>query len=99
MSFVTAALRAPKYEEANHCQILGTGLVFVLEAGVSDFEDRVFSHAGAAPPRTRVWSSVRNAAALVGILACVIGVLILAAEGLSKSTDWYEPTPMNLLGP
>jgi hypothetical protein len=61
--------------------------------------DRVFSHTSAAPSRTRSWSSVEKAVILVGLFACVIGMLILAAEGLSKSTDWYEPTPMNFLPP
>jgi hypothetical protein len=32
------------------------------------------------------------------MLVCVIGVLILDAEWLSKSTDRHEPTAMNLVG-
>jgi hypothetical protein len=66
---------------------------------MSHFKDQAFSHASAAPPRTRGRFSGENAAILIGIFACVIGMLFLAAEGLSKSTDWYEPTPMNLVGP
>ena len=63
------------------------------------FEDRALSPAGAAPSRTLGGSSVEKAAILIGVFACVIGMLFLAAEGLSKSTDWYEPTPMSLVGP
>jgi hypothetical protein len=66
---------------------------------MSHFEDRAFSHASAATPRTREGSSIEKAAILIGMFACVIAMLILAAEGLSKSTDWYEPTPMNFVAP
>ena len=66
---------------------------------MSYFEDRAFSPAGAAPSRTRGGSSLEKAAILIGVFVCVIGMLFLAAEGLSESTDWYEPTPMNFVGP
>ena len=66
---------------------------------MSHFANRVFSPASAIPSGTRRASSVEKAAILIGLFACVIGALILAAEGLSKSTDWYEPTQMNLFGP
>jgi hypothetical protein len=59
---------------------------------------RAFSHTSAAPSQTRWRSSVVHAAVLIGMLACVIGVLILDAEWLSKSTDRHEPTAMNLVG-
>ena len=39
-----------------------------------------------------------HVAILIGIFACVIGMLILDAEWLSKSTDRYKPTAMNLVG-
>jgi hypothetical protein len=77
----------------------GQRLDFSLEVRMSLFEDRAFSSANAAPSRTRIRSSVEKAAILIGMFACVIGMLFLAAEGLSKSTDWYEPTPMNFIGP
>jgi hypothetical protein len=60
--------------------------------------DRAFSHPSAAPSQTRWWSSVVHVAILIGIFACVIGMLILDAEWLSKSTDRYKPTAMNLVG-
>jgi hypothetical protein len=52
-------------------------------------KDRAFFHARAAPLRTRWWSSD---AGLFGLFACLIGMLILAARGLSKSPHRYEPT-------
>lgn len=61
--------------------------------------DRTLSYTSIAQSRTRWWSSVEGVAILIAIAACVIGMLILATDGLSKSTDWYEPTPMNLFGP
>jgi len=61
--------------------------------------DRVFPHTGAGPSGTHSLSSREHAAILIGMFVCVIGMLILAAEGLSKSTDWYEPTPMNFVSP
>jgi hypothetical protein len=66
---------------------------------MSHFEDRAFSHAGAARSGTRAGPSIEKAAILIGMFVCVIGMLILAADGLSKSTDWYEPPPMNFVGP
>jgi hypothetical protein len=60
--------------------------------------NRAFSHPSAAPSQTRWGSSVVHVAILIGMFACVIGMLILDAEWLSKSTDRYEPTAMNLVG-
>jgi hypothetical protein len=69
---------------------------------MSHFEDRAFFYATAAQSRMRGWFSVENPAIMICMFVCVvgmIGILILAAEGLSKPTDWYEPTPMNFVGP
>ena len=69
---------------------------------MSYFADRARFRASAAPSRARGWLSVENPALLicmsVGVVVMIV-MLILASEGLSKSTDWYEPTPMNLVGP
>ena len=66
---------------------------------MSHFDDRAFFHASASPSWMRGSFSIKNAAILIGMFGCTIVMLIGAAQGLSKSTDWYEPTPMNLLGP
>jgi len=66
---------------------------------MSHFDDLAFFYASASPSPTRGWFSIKNAAILIGMFGCAIVMLIGAAQGLSKSTGWYEPTPMNLLGP
>jgi hypothetical protein len=66
---------------------------------MTHFADQALSDASAAPSRTRGGPSVKNTAILLGMFACLVAMLFLAAEGLSRSTDWYEPTPMNLVGP
>jgi hypothetical protein len=66
------------------------------------FEDRAFSHASAPTSWIRGWFSVENPAILICMFVCVIvmlATLILAFEGLSKATDWYEPTLVNFVGP
>ena len=45
--------------------------------------DRAFSHTSAAPSQTRWRSSVVHAAILIGMFACVIGMLILGFWTLS----------------
>jgi hypothetical protein len=55
-------------------------------------KDRAFFRASAGRSRTRWWSSDASA---LGLFACVTGMLILAAWGLSKRPHWYEPTHIN----
>ena len=50
--------------------------------------DHAFFHGNAAPSR-RWWSCD---AGLAGLCACVMGTLVLAAWGISKSPHRYEPT-------
>jgi adenylate cyclase len=60
-----------------------------------------YNHADAAGSERHARAAVVYGAddsTAIGIFACVIGMLILDAEWLSKSTDRYEPTAMNLVG-
>jgi len=55
--------------------------------------DRAFSRASLAPRRTRRWPAYMGV--LMGLFACVIGMLTLFAPGVSRRSYWYAPMPIS----